>query len=125
MKRAPLTDIDIKNYVKKFQIPHFRGVFMKDQLPRKIRKKYENGVINLDNAIGPGTHWVAYKKRGNQIVYFDSYGNLRPPREVKNYFKSNGNVQIFYNYINYQTLQKPSYNCGHLCIKFLLNKLYK
>ena len=32
----------------------------------------ESGIINLDNADGPDTHWVAYAKRAD-AVYFDSF----------------------------------------------------
>lgn len=98
---------------------------MKDRLPRQIHKNLETGVINLDDSHSPGTHWVAYKKYGNKIIYFDSYGNLQPPKEVVKYFKSNGNVQIYYTYKKYQILEKNTYTCGHFCIKFLLNKLNK
>ena len=31
----------------------------------------ESGIINLDNADGPDTHWVAYAKRAD-AVYFSS-----------------------------------------------------
>lgn len=117
-----LTNVDILRYIKNCKILHFRSVFMRDKLPRKIYKNDEKGIINLDNSCGPGTHWVAYKKHGNQIIYFDSYGNLPPPLEVRKYFKSNGQVQIYYNYNKYQTLKKRTYNCGQLCIEFLLNK---
>ena len=34
---------------------------------------------------GPGTYWVAYRKRGNNVVYFDSFGDLQPPVELLNY----------------------------------------
>lgn len=121
VKRA-LTNIDILKYINKFKISHFRGVFMKNELPSKIYRNVEKGIINLDSSYGPGTHWVAYKKHRNKIIYFDSYGNIPPPLEVRKYFKSNGHVEIFYNYNVYQTLKKRTYNCGHLCIEFLLNK---
>jgi hypothetical protein len=101
------------------KIPFFRGVYMRNNLPKKIRK-YESGIINLDDKKGQGTHWTAYIKRNKNIIYFDSYGNLKPSLEVSQYFKSDGsNNQIFYNYDNYQ---KPnSFNCGHLCLQFLYN----
>lgn len=89
---------------------------MRDNLPKKIYK-YERGVINLDNCNGPGTHWTAYKKTGKKIVYFDSFGNLRPPLEVLHYFESNGPVEVLFNYTVYQDFN--SYNCGHLCLEFL------
>lgn len=50
----------------------------------------QSGVINLDEKDGPGTHWTAYKKNKTQIIYFHSYGNLRPPMEVVKHFNSKG-----------------------------------
>lgn len=93
-------------------IPYFRGVFMRDELPKKSFQK-ECGVVNLDSSENHGTHWVAYVKINSYVEYFDSYGNLRPPQELINYVGSN----IQYNYINSQ--KNHPYNCGHLCIKFL------
>jgi len=56
---------------------------MKDQLPTKPNN-VETGIINLDNASGEGTHWVAYAIDPRGIVYFDSYG-LAPPKEFMRY----------------------------------------
>lgn len=92
---------------------------MRNNLPKKIHKN-ETGVINLDDKDGPGTHWTAYKKFGGQIVYYDSYGNLQPPKEAIIYFKSNGSCNIAYNHDSYQSYN--SYICGHLCLEFLYNK---
>ena len=86
---------------------------MRDSLPYRPNCN-ETGIINLDSKDGRGTHWVAYKKRGNHVTYFDSFGNLTPPREVVKYFK---NCEIKYNYHQYQKFN--TYNCGHLCLKFL------
>lgn len=85
---------------------------MRDQLP-KIPLNKECGVINLDSSENSGTHWVAYAKFNKYIEYFDSYGNLKPPKELINYVGSD----IFYNYSNFQ--KSNPFNCGHLCIKFL------
>lgn len=93
---------------------------MRDQLPRKPWKT-ECGIINLDISSGPGTHWVAYKKNGNIIEYFDSFGNLQPPREVINYLGDN----VTYNYTPHQNFDTVI--CGHLCLEFLNShcKMYK
>lgn len=93
-------------------IPYFRGVFMRDQLPKRPRK-IESGIINLDSSENQGTHWVAYAKKNDNVEYFDSYGDLRPPVEFLTYVGD----EIQYNYINYQG--SHPYNCGHLCLKFL------
>lgn len=89
---------------------------MRDNLPKKI-KEIECGVVNLDSEKNKGTHWVGYYKKDKKIVFYDSYGNLRPPTELIEYFHSNGNVDIYYNYENFQKFN--SNNCGQLVVNFL------
>lgn len=89
---------------------------MKDELPN-MPNIIECAIINLDNSENLGTHWVAYVKIYDYCEYFDSYGNLKPPLELTMYLTKD--VNIFYNYINYQ--KTNTYNCGHLCLKFLNN----
>ena len=74
----------------------------------------ECGILNLDSITGGGTHWVAYHKHRNKVVYFDSFGDLRPPAELQIYLKGH---KIKYNYTNYQN--PNTFICGHLCLKFL------
>lgn len=90
---------------------------MRDTLPFRINEN-ETGVVNLDSAIGRGTHWVCYVKKGFNVDYFDSFGNLRPPLELQKYFNSGPyQTQIRYNYLSKQN--EDSVNCGHLCLDFL------
>ena len=84
-------------WVKRLDIKHFRGIYSRDGLPKKIRK--ECGIINLDDISGPGTHWVCYRNiNGGSaspqnppaawsgvIEYFDPFG-LIMPNEVLDYF---------------------------------------
>lgn len=91
---------------------------MRNRLPTRPWKR-EAVIINLDNSSGPGTHWVCFRKNGELVDYFDSYGDLRPPIEVQNYL--NGCL-LSYNRTAYQKLQSNSENCGHLCLAFLMNK---
>lgn len=91
---------------------------MRNAMPKRPLKT-ESGVINLDDRDGPGTHWVAYKKRGYEIIYFDSFGDLRPPTDLIDYFGNTGSVK--YNYEKYQDYN--TVNCGHLCLKFLCDQL--
>ncbi|KAF0747786.1 Uncharacterized protein FWK35_00015862 [Aphis craccivora] len=72
---------------------------------RKKSASEKNKIINLEklNLIknhrnqktNSGTHWVYYKKTGKSVLYFDSFGNLRPPLELEKYFKG---CDIEYNY---------------------------
>ena len=89
---------------------------MRDKLPSYPRTN-ESGVVNLDDSSGKGTHWVAYRKQGNTVTYFDSYGDLAPPKELLHYF--NG-CSIYY---NSDAFQRGGYTCGHLCLQFLNKEL--
>ena len=100
-------------YAKNLNIPYFRGVFMKDQLPDKIRKN-ESMIINLDNSIGQGTHWVGFLKKDKIINYFDSFG-VEPPIELLNYLKK---FEVCYNVDQIQNFSDVI--CGHLCLNFLV-----
>lgn len=94
-------------------LPNFRGVFMKDDLPLQPYKN-EFGILNLDLTSGSGTHWTAYYKRGSKtILYFDSFGDLQPPQELIHYLGSD----IKYNKESYQSYN--TFICGHLCLVFL------
>lgn len=106
--------MEIEKYARKLKIPYFRGVFMRDTLPSSGPWKNENAIVNLDLNEGSGTHWVAYKKRANAVIYFDSFGDLQPPVEVIKYLKCKN---ILYNYDKHQTYNTS--NCGALCLKFL------
>lgn len=91
---------------------------MRDTLPASGPLKQESAILNLDENVGPGTHWVAYKKTGQKVIYFDSFGNLPPPSELVNYLNV-GSVN--YNYQRYQ--EYDTIICGHLCLKFLCGQL--
>lgn len=97
-------------------VPHFRGVFMRDGLP-KTPHNIESGVVNLDSSAGVGTHWTAYYKNFNDIEYFDSFGNLKPPIEILNYLGDD----VRYNHVSYQKYNQII--CGKLCIEFILGKM--
>lgn len=111
------TDMQLNELAKRMRIPFFRGVFMRNALPAGGVRRNESGIVNLDNVEGPGTHWVAYAKRGHRAVYFDSFGNLRPPKELTQYLDNDDDVKIEYNRTSYQEYDQN--NCGQLCLRFL------
>lgn len=88
---------------------------MRDTLPKSGPRKYECGIVNLDTSENSGTHWVAYKKINKVVKYFDSFGNLKPMKELVRYLGKN--VKLFYNNDSFQTYDQS--NCGHLCLQFL------
>ena len=74
--------------MKQLGIKYFKGVFSKDVLPKQIKNK-ECGIINLDDHIKPGTHWVCYRNIDRFCEYFDSFG-LMMPTEVSKYMATSG-----------------------------------
>lgn len=118
-KLKPLSNFDILNNKK--GIKHFRGVFMRDNLPSKPRIN-ECGIINLDSVQNSGTHWVCYFI-GKQCYYFDSFG-LFPPDEVKKYLLSSAQLLTSKNYILSSTFVLQEFNtsyCGYICLYVLQN----
>ena len=63
-----LTNFDIFKLVDTLQVPNFRGVFMRDELPKKI-KNLECGVMNLNTHKQSGSHWVCYMRNYNIRIY--------------------------------------------------------
>ena len=114
LTQRALTDVDIIKYAKILKIPNFRGVFMRNALPASGLRYCESAVINLDDASGSGTHWVAYRRRGKNFTYFDSFGDIRPPLDLILYLRVD---EVKYNLEKCQDFD--TYNCGHLCLKFL------
>ena len=104
----PLTNYELLKYVKLLNIKNFRGVFMRDALPKKRSKQTEAAIVNLDSNDSQGTHWVCFY--GNN--YFDSFG-LPPPDEVVKYMPH----PIYYNSNEIQ--DRASVICGHLCLYVL------
>lgn len=87
---------------------------MLDSLPRKPWHR-ERLIVNLDRSENEGTHWIAIRKDGDYAFYFDSFGNLKPPKEIESYLSG---IHIMYNKHRYQDFDTVI--CGHLCLQFLL-----
>lgn len=120
LPERPLTDADIIKYAKILKIPHFRGVYMRNNLPGSGPRVQESAVVNLDDKDSRGTHWVAYRKNGSSAIYYDSFGNLRPPKDLMDYLRIN---KVKYNHERYQEFN--TFICGHLCLLFLSKQLPK
>ncbi|KAJ8868952.1 hypothetical protein PR048_030493 [Dryococelus australis] len=65
----------------KLDIPYFRGVYMRDDLPKKPNL-HEGMIVNLDSKQNEGTYWVALIKNINHSLYYNSFGDLCPPIEI-------------------------------------------
>lgn len=112
----PLTNYDLSKYVNMLGIPHFRGIYMRDTLPKKPLE-VECWILNHGDNRSAGSHWCTLVKIKNRAWYYDSFGRLAPPLEVLRYLGKK--VKIFYNYHQHQGF--GTFICGQLCLKFLSN----
>ena len=118
-----LTNYELEEYANELKIPYFRGVFMRDTLPKRTHKR-ECGIVNLNTSKESGSHWVAYQKDGNKRIYFDSFGQITP-WEIQKYLKTNEELERGKGVIQRNTdiVQAINTNvCGHLCL-FVLKSL--
>jgi hypothetical protein len=110
-----LTNFQLIDAAKKLKIKHFRGVFVRDQLPKKPRVR-ECGILNTGDSTTNGFHWMCWYKNGEVRLCFDSYA-LPPPVELVDYLKSES---VYYNSERVQ--YGNTVFCGHLCL-YVLKKL--
>jgi len=61
LPNKPLSNFEIEDAVEKIGLKNFRGVFLRDTLPKKP-KRNECALMNLEDTSGNGTHWVAWKR---------------------------------------------------------------
>ena len=114
----PLSNIDLLQRVKQLGIKYFRGIYSRDNLPDKIHK-LETGIINLDDSMGGGSHWICYRNVDKQYCeYFDPFG-LIMPNEIKNYLKTSGKKMV---YSSDEIQERDSVLCGYWCLYYLLER---
>ena len=109
MPPHPLTNFEIQEYYK--NEPRFNGVYSRDNL-----RKTKNGayIVNLDEYLDSGTHWIALYVKENEITYFDSFGVEHVPKEIKKFI---GHKNIETNIFRIQA--DNSIMCGYFFIGFI------
>ena len=104
------------DWTRYLKIPDFKGIFARDSVEHF--HKTGSCIINLDDGVGKGTHWVASFIKSGVIYYFDSF-SLPPPLEFVEYARRLG-MKYQYNYGNpIQNIY--SVRCGYYCLYFLDN----
>ena len=106
----PLTNFEIQAYYQ--NEPRFKAVFSRDNLSNIIK----NGayVINLDEYLDIGTHWVALYVNNKAVTYFNSFRVEHIPKEI---IKFICNKNILTNIFRIQAYD--SIICGYFCIGFI------
>ena len=77
----PLTNFEIRKYYQ--HEPRFTGVYSRNYLPEKIKDGAY--VINLDEYLDVGTHWIGLFGKKGEFFYFGSFGVEHVPKEIKSF----------------------------------------
>ena len=102
MLAHPLTNFEIQMYYQ--NQPRFKGIFSRDNLSKKIKDWAY--VINLDEYVDVGTHWITLYCRDIEITYSDRFVVENVPKEIEkctrhkniktNIHRAQANVYIFH-----------------------------
>ena len=106
----PMSNLKIDEILKHDK--NYIGTYSKDKVP--IFKNNESTIVNLDDSLGKGTHWISYKKINDKIFYFDSYGVAYIPDIIKNQYS---NHKFICNIYRIESMD--SNQCGRYCILFV------
>ena len=71
----PLANIELTTCARELEIPHLRGVYMRDTLPL-YPFNVDSGIVNLNASNPAGSHWVCYYRNKADRIYFGSYGQI-------------------------------------------------
>ena len=106
----PMSNLKIDEILKHDK--NYIGTYSKDNV--LILKNNQSTIINLQDIDQSGSHWVSYKKIGNKIIYFDSYGVAYIPDIIKNQYP---NHKFICNIYRIQSIDSIQY--GRYCILFV------
>ena len=119
----PMTNIELTTYARELEIPHFRGVFVRDTLPL-YPFNIESGIVSFNTSNQAGSCWVCYYRNKTDRIYFDSYGQITHV-EIQRYLKTGSEFDRGKEVIQRNTDIMQTANtlvCGHLCL-FVLKSL--
>jgi hypothetical protein len=69
LPNEPLSNFQLIEAAKRLKIKHFRGVFVRDQLPNRPRMN-ECGILNTGDSSTNGFHWMCWHKSGSKKDLF-------------------------------------------------------
>ena len=110
----PMSNFKIDEILKNDK--NYIGTFSKDNV--SVLKNNQSTIINLQDSDKNGSHWVSYKKIGNNIFYFDSYAVSFIPDIIKNQYP---NHKFICNIYRIQSM--VSNQCGRFCILFIRSNI--
>ena len=110
MTSHPLGNFEIQAYYQ--NEPKFIGVYIRDNLPDKI--KDGPYVVNLDEYSDIGIHWIVLDVNNKTFTYFDSFGIEHISKEVKKIVNNKNIISHIFRIQAYDSVM-----CGYFCIGFI------
>jgi hypothetical protein len=97
----------------------FMGTFPRDLLPKtKITKRPCAFIINTDDSLNPGQHWVAlFLRKNGTAEYFDSFGFSIMHNDILNFLNRNKINNVIFNSNQLQSVSMST--CGAYCVLFV------
>ena len=95
---------------------NYIGKFSKDNVP--LLKNNQSTIITLQDSDKSGSHWVSYKRIGNKIFYFDSYGVAYVPDIIKKQYPKDKFICNIYRIQSIDSVQ-----CGRFSILFVKSNI--
>ena len=77
MLSHPLRNFEIQKYNQ--NEPRLNEVYSRNNLPKLI--KDGAFIINLDEYVNAGTHWIVLYCQSIEVIYFNSFGGEHVPKE--------------------------------------------
>ena len=110
----PLYDDQIASIAK--VIPHFKGCYSSDNIPKKSGWY----IVNTGNLKSPGIHWISMIRTPQYDYVYDSFG--RPTRQILKKYNGGGRVLTESDRDVEQDDAEPKQKniCGHLSLAWLL-----
>ena len=90
----PLSNTFINNLLKDEK--SYLGTFSEDEIP--LIKNNKSLIFNLQNSNQPGSHWISFSRKDNDIFIFDSFGIGHIPKIFLTYIK---NLILLQTYIEF------------------------
>ena len=106
----PLANFQMQRYYE--NEPRFNSIYSRNNLPKKVKDGAY--IINLDEYVDVGMHWIALFCNRSETVHFDSFGVEHVPEEIKKFIEHNNiKANIF------RVQANNSVMCSYFCIGFI------
>jgi len=113
---AGLSNIFINNLMSDKDLL-FKGVYSVNEITPIYLQPNESIIVNLSNNYEPGSHFIAFYRKNNTLIYFDSLCFFLLDNNLKSFILKH-KLNFEYNKIAIQDVNSSF--CGYYCILFIL-----